>query len=511
MAGEEPQSRRRASLVPGDVVGQRYQILAEVASGAFGTVYRAKHVHTLRVVALKVLHAHTSLDEAARERFRREVCAPTLIGHPGVVEVLDADIDQEGAPFVAMEWLDGETLRATLAEGRPLTVALDLVEQLLDALAAVHEAGFVHRDLKPENVFVTREPDGKERAHILDLGLARRKDSVSVTSTGTALGTPRYMSPEQFMSAKHVGPPADVWAVGVMLYELVSGEAPFLGASSHALMLQIITTAHTPVLESAPSVPAPLAALIDRCLAKEAGDRPRDARALLNELGAVRALLGDAEAAATIREMPSIQLADTFPRPGALTAETVPARPMASSSPGVARTVVSREVSAAVTAAALSSAQAPVAPRSSSKLPWIVAGVLGVGGLFAAGALALLFFVFEGERELAVETVPAPEPQQEPVAPEDRGSPIEPVAPPEGLATPSPPSAEPHSAAVTSTRPAAANERPPRTRSRPVQDGEEVDAPPPPPPPERSGEEDPLAPLTAPLRELEPALSGLGD
>ncbi len=281
----------RRELAPGSVFAHRYEIVREVGAGSFGTVYQARHVHTLRVVALKVLHKHTAEDEAARERFKREVQAPAQIRHPGIVEVYDAHVDEGGRPFVAMRWLEGETLRAHFESQTPtLGRVLELFEQLLDALAAAHDAGFVHRDLKPDNVFVEQTEAGPA-LRILDFGLARRVQSTSVTHTGTALGTPRYMSPEQFMNAKQAGPTADVWAVGAMLYEALSGEPPFREHTSHALMLKVLTTPPRPLVELAPHVPRTLASVVERCLCKERVGRPADGRALLREIRTLRAVL----------------------------------------------------------------------------------------------------------------------------------------------------------------------------------------------------------------------------
>ena len=214
------------------------------------------------------------------------------------MQVLDADVEEDGTPFVAMELLEGEPLRAAIARGDLTPQAtLRLFDGLLDALGAAHAAGFVHRDLKPENVFVVS--GARPEVRILDFGLARREGSISITETNTALGTPRYMSPEQFMNAKGVGPPADVWAVGVMLYEALSGgQRPFGARSSNALMLQILTAPHAP-LEA--RIPAALARLVDRCLDKEPGKRPADGAALRRELSAIGRALDASDATTTPR------------------------------------------------------------------------------------------------------------------------------------------------------------------------------------------------------------------
>ncbi len=306
----------RQRLAPGTILGDGYEIVRSVAAGGFGAVYEARHQPGNRRVAVKVLHAWLADDPKTRERFRRELQAPAQIAHPGIVEVLDADVDPSGIPFLVMDWLEGETLRERLGQGPlSLTELRDVFDPFLDALDAAHTAGFVHRDLKPENCILTRDADGVERPRIVDFGLARKTGARSVTVTGTSLGTPRYMSPEQFVNAKVVGPESDVWAVGAMMYEALVGEPPFVADRPHALMLQILTEAHPPLKTRLPHLSPRLAALIERCLDKEPGRRPPDARALRSLfLGAYAAISGGL-ALRTIPEMPKTDAAEHAARP----------------------------------------------------------------------------------------------------------------------------------------------------------------------------------------------------
>jgi serine/threonine-protein kinase len=278
--------------VIGRRIGGRYEVLRLIAEGGMGAVYEAQHILSKKTVALKVLFPHLARDEASRQRFLREVSAPAQIGHEGIVEVYDAGIDdQDGSLFVAMELLRGETLRDRLVRGgMPREEILDLFEQLLEPLGAAHTKGFVHRDLKPENVFLHRRRDGREVVKLLDFGIARHLESGStaVTHAGVAMGTPHYMAPEQALSARDVSFPADVWAVGAMLYEALAGRPPFEGETASVVLVQVCTRPHEPLRHVAPDTPAPLAALVDRCLEKEPSRRPPDARALLGELRAAR-------------------------------------------------------------------------------------------------------------------------------------------------------------------------------------------------------------------------------
>jgi len=277
------------------IVAGRYELLREVARGGMAIVYEAVHVVSRRRVALKVLFTAAFADDMSRARFLREVSAPARIGHEGIVEIFDAGFnDEDGAPFVAMELLAGHTLRQVLDGGPPLLArTLALFTGLLAPMEAAHAVGIVHRDLKPENVFVTQR-NGVELVKVLDFGLARTVDerAEKETRTGVAMGTPRYMAPEQAVSARDVTPAADVWALGVMLYEAISGRTPFEGPTPSAIVVEAVTQPHVPLNHLAPQTPMALVTLVDRCLQKEPSQRPRDAGALLAEMTQLRASLG---------------------------------------------------------------------------------------------------------------------------------------------------------------------------------------------------------------------------
>jgi len=264
----------------GQIVGGRYEVLDHIASGGMGAVYRARHLISDRVVALKVLFEHAAHDLTHAERFRREARAAAAIDHPGVVEVLDAGVDDGGLLFLAMELLEGEHLGTRLTrEGTTLADGLSLILHALDPLTAAHARGFVHRDLKPENLFVLH--DGSLR--LLDFGIAKPLEGNSATRTGASLGTPYYMAPEQVMSARRVTPAADVWAVGVILYELLTGRLPFEGPTPEAVVVRACTERATPVAEHFDGAPN-LSALVDACLAQEPEERPADAATLRQRL-----------------------------------------------------------------------------------------------------------------------------------------------------------------------------------------------------------------------------------
>lgn len=297
-----PSPSSRLSNLPspptGRVVAGKYELVRALAEGGMGSVHIARHVLTRVEVALKLMHGAASRDESAVERFLREVRFAAEIGHPGIVKVFDAGEDSDGTLFLAMELLSGEDMAERLA--RPETTAgqaLDLLARVLPALSAAHDRGIVHRDLKPENIFVARRPDGAEEVKLLDFGIARQVGVSSKTSVGTGLGTTHYMSPEQASNARDVRPASDVWALGVILYESITSTLPFDGASIHEVIIRAYTEKHAPLTQFVPGLDPRLVALVDRCLAKQASDRPQDAGALAAELDP---LLADASVRASL-------------------------------------------------------------------------------------------------------------------------------------------------------------------------------------------------------------------
>jgi TonB family protein len=255
-----------------------------------GTVYEARHVTTRKRCALKLLRREFSSNTQIVERFLREARAPAEIGHPGIADVFDADRDPvRDQVFLVMEYLEGEDLRVRLSKTPSLGERLALFAGVLEPLAAAHAKGFVHRDLKPENVFVARERDGSERVKLLDFGIARQMTADRLTQTGLSMGTPHYMSPEQWRSAKASTPQTDVWAFGVMLYEAIAGDVPFGGETAGDITVRVCTEPQVPLVVHQPAIPPAVAALVDRCLAKNPAERPADASSLLAEFRALAA------------------------------------------------------------------------------------------------------------------------------------------------------------------------------------------------------------------------------
>ncbi|MBN9522896.1 tetratricopeptide repeat protein [bacterium] len=270
-----------------------YEVEAVVGRGGMGVVFRARHLRLNRLVAVKMLLAGPHAGPRERERFRREAEAVAALCHPNVVQVYDVG-DAGGRPYFTMEYLDGGSLAQKTA-GTPLPGrdAAALVADLAGAVEAAHRAGIVHRDLKPANVLVSA--DGVTK--VCDFGVARRVgDEAALTGTGAAVGTPGYMAPEQARGrAAEVGPATDVYALGAILYELLTGRPPFLAESAAETLRQVVdeNPAHPSRLNR--SVPRALETVCLKCLRKQPGHRYPSARALADDLG--RFLRGEPVAA----------------------------------------------------------------------------------------------------------------------------------------------------------------------------------------------------------------------
>ncbi len=366
------------------IVGNRWEILRPLARGGMGVVYVARHRVTGAQAALKLLEG--AYHDADYERFQREAHAATSIGHPGIVQVLDADIcAATGSPYLAMELLTGQTLRELLDDPSSTpTHLITRIRQLLEPLAAAHQKGIVHRDLKPENIFVVDA--GSFPVKLLDFGISRSMGTIGVTQAGTGIGTPHYMSPEQAIDARSVTLASDVWAIGAMLFEALSGRPPFDGDNTNVIIVRLCTEPPPKLAEIVEDVNPRLADLVDRCLAKSPDRRPADASALMRELDAV--LRPD-----------SLPLSRPPPRRSASVDPHSRVRRITRVSDPVPRSVgPSRRVHHTLMAAAAASATLVVGSLAALLAlgqadPWVGFGVTGalLGSAVLIGAVALLF------------------------------------------------------------------------------------------------------------------------
>ncbi|MFO0880133.1 MAG: protein kinase [Gemmataceae bacterium] len=258
-----------------------YEILGELGRGGMGVVYRARQVALDRPCALKMILAGGHAGEDERGRFLAEAEAIAKVRHPGIVQVFDFGT-HEGLPFFSLELCEGGSLAEKLREHPlPPREATQVLEAIARAVQAAHAAGIVHRDLKPGNVLLTQ--DGSPR--VTDFGLAKRLESAGQTQTGAVMGTPSYMAPEQAQGKKDLGPAADVWALGAMLYACVTGRPPFQAATSLDTILQVIRDEPVPVRQLNPQVPVDLETIAHKCLQKDPAKRYATAQALADDLG----------------------------------------------------------------------------------------------------------------------------------------------------------------------------------------------------------------------------------
>ncbi len=313
-AGDRPdrQASGSGAFGPGALLSGRYRLLEELGSGAVGQVFRAEHTLMAKTVAIKVLHADVVHSEAIVARFQQEAQAAARIDHPNVCAATDFGVTEGGAFFMVMEHLEGETLAAVLERERRLPPARAgaITLQVLDALARSHALGIVHRDLKPDNVMLVERDGVRDFVKVLDFGIARSVDPASfgtskLTAFGMTLGTPQYMSPEQVV-ASDVDPRSDLYSLGVMLFEMLTGRLPWgdddLLASMRA---RIVTTAPT-LRAAAPeaAVPEALERYVARLLATRPEDRFEGAEAARAAL--LEALDGDVAATPARRVQPPL-------------------------------------------------------------------------------------------------------------------------------------------------------------------------------------------------------------
>jgi serine/threonine-protein kinase len=276
----------------GRVLDDKYRLDERLGEGGMGTVYRATHLLIDRPVAVKVLNQRFVEDEAAQTRFRREARAAGRLQHQNVAAVTDFGQTADGLVYIVMELLEGQNLREVLALEAPLDIAraVSLMLQISAAVAAAHEAGIIHRDLKPGNIYIAQRRSSPPVVKVLDFGIAKlAADAVedhethALTQTGVMIGTPRYMSPEQCDGAK-LTPAADVYSLGIILYELLTGTTPFTGTSPLAVAVQHSSKQPQRPRELRATIPVALEELVLRALAKNPAERPADAGEFRREL-----------------------------------------------------------------------------------------------------------------------------------------------------------------------------------------------------------------------------------
>lgn len=304
-----------ADPLVGHTLDDKYRLEERLGIGGMGTVYRARHVLIDRPVAVKVLNQRFVEDDAARERFRREAKAAGRLQHTNAVTVTDFGQSPDGYVYLVMELLEGRTLRDVLAKEAPLDAAraVSIMLQVSAAVAAAHEAGVIHRDLKPANIFIVQRSDVPTIVKVLDFGIAKlaaetldEDDPKTLTLIGAMIGTPRYMSPEQ-CDGVELTPSSDVYSLGVILYEMLTGTVPFSGSTPLAIAMKHTTEMPRLPREFVSSIPAELEQVVLHTLEKDPRDRPADAAAFRLELLRMAERLGLEHAVTTTPDLEALK------------------------------------------------------------------------------------------------------------------------------------------------------------------------------------------------------------
>jgi len=276
----------------GHTLDDKYRLEEKLGIGGMGTVYRARHLLIDRPVAVKVLNQRFVEDEAARTRFRREARAAGRLQHANAVTVTDFGESHDGYVYLVMELLEGRTLRDVLAKEAPLDVArsVSVMLQISAAVAAAHEAGIIHRDLKPANIFIVQRAEVPAAVKVLDFGIAKlaaesldEDEQMTLTQVGVMIGTPRYMSPEQ-CDGLDLTPAADVYSLGCILYEMLTGTVPFSGSTPLAIAMKQTSEIPRSPREFVSSIPPALEKVVLHTLEKRPENRPANAAEFRKEL-----------------------------------------------------------------------------------------------------------------------------------------------------------------------------------------------------------------------------------
>ena len=383
MPSLEEDTESELQALVGTTVAGKYRVDRLIGRGGMGAVFQATNLAIGKRVALKFLDHEAARNVEACQRFQREAEAAGMAESAHIVQIFDSGVSDAGLPFLVMELLTGEDLRALLRREERLSVpaALRIVSQVLRALTRAHEAGIVHRDLKPDNVFLCARDDDPAFVKIVDFGIskvARARTADTLTRRGTVLGTAFYMSPEQAQSFADIDGRTDLFSVGAILFEMLAGKPPHVGRTYEAVLIAICTHDAPDVRSLAPEVPAAVAAVVARALQRERDQRFQSAQEFLNALGELEGELSASPprkrygtlVAGLIATLAGFALtAYLVARGGASTTTGPETMPSASAvgAPNASSTALSAPVVVPVTSAVPSSVASQVRPASVGK------------------------------------------------------------------------------------------------------------------------------------------------
>jgi serine/threonine-protein kinase len=360
-----------APVREGEILDGKYRVERVLGVGGMGVVVAAVHVQLQTRVALKFLLPAALGSPEVVERFAREARAAVQIQSEHVARVIDVGTLPTGSPYMVMEYLEGSDLADAVSESGPMPtqVAVGYVLQACEAIAEAHALGIVHRDLKPANLFLARRTRGESIVNVLDFGISKTKESGhGLTHTSTMMGSPLYMAPEQIMSSKDVDSRTDIWALGIILYELLTGATPFVAETMPEIIYMVTQRDPPPLAEKRPDMPPRLAEVVTQCLARE----PDKRFANVARLAAALAPFGPPRSEISVERIARVLGASTAPPP----------------SDGSTDSAAARAVRPAGTAATWAKSQAALPRRSKTRAIAIVGGAVALA-LVVAIRLAL--------------------------------------------------------------------------------------------------------------------------
>jgi serine/threonine protein kinase len=302
-----------SELLPGMVIRDKYQILQQIGSGGMATVYQVRHLAFNEILAIKLINSQLADGDQFNKRLRAEAVIARKLQHPNAVHVEDLDRTEDGRPFIVMEYVEGQNLRTVIRREGPLPTlrALRIAAQVLSALAAAHKLGIIHRDIKPDNIHLIRLPDGSDFVKVLDFGIAKFTQGLSssaLTGSGLVVGTPQYVSPEQAMGkqAGDLDGRSDLYTLGIVLYEMVTGRVPFDSDTPVGLLVHHLHTTPVPPDELRPDlgIPPSVSELLMKALQKNPEQRFRDAVDMLNAITTLEAQIQSVQETRVVESAP---------------------------------------------------------------------------------------------------------------------------------------------------------------------------------------------------------------